>query len=67
MHGPALATLFMSRLEALHFAFRTRAQLALEDLDLRHQLANLWRTSGRPRNRVADRAFRLFLSRLRAH
>jgi putative transposase len=64
MHDPAMATLFMSLLGALRSAFRTRAGLALENLALRQQLANLRRTSGRPRIRMADRAFWLALSRL---
>ena len=41
MHGPAMAALFMSLLGALRSAFRTRAELALENLALRQQLANL--------------------------
>jgi hypothetical protein len=36
-------------------ALRTRADLALEDLALRQQLANLRRTSGRPWLRRGDR------------
>jgi transposase InsO family protein len=64
MHDPAMAALFMSLLGALRSAFRTRAELALENLALRQQLANLRHTSGRPRIRMADRAFWLVLSRL---
>jgi len=56
--------LCMSLLGALRSAFRTRAELALENLALRQQLANLRRTSGCPRVRMADRAFWLVLSRL---
>ena len=64
MRDPAMAALFMSLLGALRSAFRTRAELALENLALRQQLANLRHTSGRPRIRIADRAFWLVLSRL---
>jgi hypothetical protein len=64
MHDRAMTGLCMSLLGALRYAFRTRAELALENLALRQQLANLRRTSGRPRVRMADRAFWLVLSRL---
>ena len=57
MHDPAMAALFMSLLGAMRSAFRTRAELALENLALRQQLANLRLTSGRPRLRRIDRAF----------
>jgi len=57
MHEPAMAALFMRLLRALRSAFRTRAELALEDLALREQFANLRQTSGRPRTCMADRAF----------
>jgi len=56
--------LFLSLLGALLSAFRTQADLALENLALHQQLANLRRTSGRPRLRKSDRAFWLVLSRL---
>jgi hypothetical protein len=59
-----MAALFMSLLGSLRSAFRTRAELALENLALRQQLANLRHTSGWPRIRMADRAFRIVLSRL---
>ena len=45
MHDPAMDALFMSLLGALRSAFRTRADLALENLALRQQLANLRHTS----------------------
>ncbi len=64
MHDPGMAALFMSLLRALRYAFRTRAELALENLALRQQLANIRHTSGRPRICMADRAFWLVLSRL---
>jgi transposase InsO family protein len=63
MHEPAMAALFISLVGALRSALRTRAELALENLALRQQLANLRYTSGRPRIRMADRAFWLVLSR----
>jgi hypothetical protein len=46
----------------LHSALRTRADLAIENLALRQQLANFQRTSARPRLRKSDRAFWLVLS-----
>ena len=52
-----MAALFISLLGAIRSAFRTRAELAIENLALRQQLANLRRTSGRPRLRRIDRAF----------
>jgi len=55
---------FCVSIGALRSALRTRADLALENLALRQQLANLRRTSGRPRLRRIDRAFWLALSRL---
>jgi len=64
MHDPAMADLFMSLLGTLRSVFRTRAELALENLALRQQLANLRHMSGRPRIRMADRAFWLVLSRM---
>ena len=59
-----MLALFLSLLGALHAAFRSRADLTLENLALRQQLANLRRTSGRPHLRKADRAFWLVLSRV---
>ena len=64
MHHRAMVDLFLSLLRALRSAFRSRANLALENLALRQQLANLRRTSGRPYLRKADRAFWIVLSRL---
>lgn len=64
MHDPAVVALLMSLLGTLRSAFRTRAELALENLALRQQLANLRHTSGRPRIHPVDRAFWLLLSRL---
>jgi hypothetical protein len=59
-----MVDLFLSLLGALRSAFRSRADLTLENLALRQQLANLRRTSGRPHLRKADRAFWIALSRL---
>jgi putative transposase len=56
--------LLLSMLSTLRSALRTRADLALENLALRQQLANLRCTSARPRLRGIDRAFWLVLSRL---
>ena len=44
-----MAALFMSLLGAMRSAFRTRAELALENLALRQQLANLRLTSVYPK------------------
>jgi len=64
MHHRAMVDLFLSLLGALRSAFRSRASLSLENLALRQQVANLRRTSGRPRLRKSDRVFWLVLSRL---
>jgi putative transposase len=58
-----MVTVVLSLLGALCSALRTRAELALENLALRQQLANLRRTSSRARLRNTDRAFWLVLSR----
>jgi hypothetical protein len=57
MHDPAVVALLMSLLGTLRSVFRTRAELALENLALRQQLANFRHTSGRSHIRMADRAF----------
>ena len=59
-----MGSLFLSLLGALRSALRTRADLVIENLALRQQLANFQRTSGRPRLRKSDRAFWLVLSRI---
>jgi transposase InsO family protein len=59
-----MGSLFLSLVGALRSTLRTRADLAIENLALRQQLANFQRTSGRPRLRKSDRAFWLVLSRL---
>jgi hypothetical protein len=64
MRHLTMFALLLSILSTLRSTFRTRADLALENLALRQQFANLRRTSGRPRVRMADRAFWLVLSRL---
>jgi putative transposase len=58
-----MSDLILSILGALRSGLRTRAELTIENLALRQQLANLRRTSGRPRLRNSDRAFWLVLSR----
>ena len=58
-----MVTVILGLLGALRSALRTRAGLALENLALRQQLANLPRTSSRARLRNCDRAFWLVLSR----
>jgi hypothetical protein len=64
MQSHTLGCLFLNLIGALRSALCTRAELALQHLALRQQLANLRRTSGHPRVRMADRAFGLVLSRL---
>ena len=56
--------LLLNLLRSLRSAFRTRAELALENLALRQQLASLHRSSPRPRLRLADRAFWVGLSQI---
>jgi hypothetical protein len=51
-------------LASLRSAFRTRAELALENLALRQQLATLRRASPRARLRLVDRAFWIALSHI---
>ncbi len=58
-----MLALFLSLIGPLRSSLRTQADLALENLALRQQLANLRRTSGRPRLRRIDRVFWLVLSR----
>jgi transposase InsO family protein len=60
----AMFTLLVAFLCTLHSAFRTRAELALENLALRQQLATLRRSTSRPRLRLADRAFWMGLSQI---
>jgi hypothetical protein len=57
MHHHAMVALFLSLLGALRSALRTHADLALENLALRQQLAYLRRPSSRPRLSTSDRAF----------
>src|SRR5450755_1165891 len=64
VHHDAMAALILSILGALRSCLRTRADLTIENLALRQQLANLRRTSGRTRLRNSDRAFWVVLSRL---
>src|SRR5262249_56537280 len=51
-------------LTGLRRGVRTRSDLVLENLALRHQLAVLQRTARRPRLRPSDRVFWVLLSRL---
>jgi putative transposase len=60
----AMFAIFVTLLRTLGSAFRTHADLALENLALRQQLAVLHRDSKRPRLRNLDRAFWLLLSRI---
>ena len=64
VHHRGMAALILSILGALRSGLRTRADLTIENLALRQQLANLRRTSGRPRLGNSDRAFWVVLSRL---
>jgi len=54
--------LLLNLLATFRSAFRTRAELALEHLALRQQLATLSRAAPRPRLRRPDRAFWIALS-----
>ena len=64
VHNHTMVSLFLSFSGALRSAFRTHADLVVEDLALRPQLANFQRTSARSRLRKNDRAFERVLSRL---
>ena len=64
VHHDAMVSLILSILGALRSGLRTRIDLTIENLALRQQLANLRRTSGRPRLRNSDRALWVVLSRL---
>ena len=59
-----MGSLFLSLLGELRSAFRTHADLVVENLALRQQLANFQRTSARPRLRKSDRVFWVVLSHL---
>ena len=56
--------LLFTLLAAFRSALRNRAELAMENLALRQQLATLHRTTPRPPLRLTDRAFWLGLSRI---
>jgi hypothetical protein len=64
MHNHTMVSVFLSLLGALRSALRTHADLVVENLALRQQLANFRPTSGRPRLRASDPAFWVVLSRL---
>jgi len=59
-----MLALLLTLLGTLRSALRTRAELALENLALRQQLACLRRSSPQPRLRLADRAFWVGLSQI---
>jgi putative transposase len=56
--------LLLNLLASLRSGFRTRAELAIENLALRQQLATLRRSSPRPHLRLTDRAFWMALSQV---
>ena len=62
----AMFALFINLLASLRSAFRARAELVLENLALRQQLATLRRSSPRPRHRLTDRTLWLGLSQIRS-
>src|ERR1019366_9606634 len=57
VHCSTMVALLINLIRTLRSALHTRTELALEKHALRHQLANLRRTSGRPRPRRIHRAF----------
>ena len=59
-----MLALLLNLLASLRSAFRTRAELALENLALRQQLATLHRSAPPPRLHLADRAFWVGLSQI---
>ena len=59
-----MLALLLDLLASLRSAFRTHAELALENLALRQQLATLHRSAPPPRLRLADRAFWVGLSQI---
>jgi transposase InsO family protein len=62
MRHQAMLDLLLNLLASLRSGFRTRAELAIENLALRQQLATLRRSSPRPHLRLTDRAFWMALS-----
>ena len=64
VHNHTMGSLFLSLLGELRSAFRTHADLVVENLALCQQLANFQRTSARPRLRKSDRVFWVVLSHL---
>jgi|GEM_PF-1919479 len=64
MRRAAMLALLLNLLASLRSAFRTRAELALENLALRQQLATFHRSAPPPRLRLADRAFWVGLSQI---
>ena len=64
MHQLIMLTLLRNLLATLRSAFRTHAELALENLALRQQLAALHLSAPRSRLRPVDRAFWVGLSQI---
>jgi putative transposase len=64
MRHLAMLALLLSLLATLRSVLRVRAELALENLALRQQLAAMHQSTPRPRLRPTDRAFWLLLSRI---
>jgi putative transposase len=64
MRHLAMLAVLLSLLATLRSALRSRAELALENLALRQQLATLRRSAPRPRLRLVDRAFWIGLSQI---
>jgi transposase InsO family protein len=64
VHDHTMGSLFLSLVRALRSAFHTHADLVVENLALRQQLANFQRTSARPRLRKSDCTFWVVLSHL---
>ena len=60
----AMRALILNTLRALRAGFRPHADLVIENLALRQQLAVLQRNSKRPHLRNLDRAFWLLLFRI---
>jgi putative transposase len=64
MRYPTMFALLLNLLATLRPAFRTRAELALENLALQQQLATLSRSAPRPGLRRLDHAFWIALSQI---
>ena len=64
MSHSVMLSLLLNLLSSLRSAFRTQAELVLDNLALRQQLGTLRRSSPRPRLRLTDRAFWVGLSQI---